>query len=204
MGAHKIAMDAEPEPPEGADRVQDLSIFKLPPGFRGRNAVIVQLWWIVQSTLFRWSPQVMYGWRAWLLRLFGAKIGRRVLIRPGTHITYPWKLKCGDYVWIGDGTELYNLADIEIGSHVAIAHDVAITTGSHMFRQKTFDIYALPIVIEDECWLCAGSFIHQGVTLAKGSVIGARAVIQKSTEPYSINAGFPSRQVGTRAPGAAA
>jgi putative colanic acid biosynthesis acetyltransferase WcaF len=180
--------------------VQDLSAFRVPPGFRGRSVVIVQLWWIVQSTLFSWSPQVMYGWRVWLLRLFGAKIGHHVLIRPGARITYPWKLTIGDYVWAGDGTEFYTLAEIVIGSHVAIAQDVAIVTGSHKFRQTTFDIYAEPIRIEDQCWLCAGSFIHQGVTLGRGSVIGARAVVQKSTEPYSINAGFPARAVGTRKP----
>jgi putative colanic acid biosynthesis acetyltransferase WcaF len=191
------------QPPPVQDRVQDLSIYRLPPGFRGRSAVIVQLWWIVQSTLFSWSPQVMYGWRRWLLRLFGAKIGAHVLIRPGVRVTYPWKLKIGDYVWVGDRTELYTLAPIEIGSHVSISQDVAIVTGSHDFRKTTFDIFAEPIKIEDECWLCAGSFIHQGVTVARGSVVGARAVVQRSTEPYSINAGAPSRAVGTRRPGAA-
>jgi putative colanic acid biosynthesis acetyltransferase WcaF len=195
-----IAMDKDQTASDPARRVQDLSIFRMPEGFRGRSAVTVQLWWIVQATLFSWSPQVLYGWRAWLLRLFGAKIGRKVLIRPGVRITYPWKLSVGDYVWIGDGSELYTLAEIHIGSHVAIAQDVAVVTGSHKFRQTTFDIYAEPIRIEDECWLCAGAFIHQGVTVARGSVIGARAVVQASTEPYSINAGAPARAVGSRAP----
>lgn len=194
------AMDTQPTPPIRTVRVQDLSIFRMPRGFRGRSAVVVQIWWIVQATLFSWSPQVLYGWRAWLLRLFGAKIGHHVLIRPGTRITYPWKLTVGDYVWVGDGTELYTLAEIHIGSHVAIAQDVAVITGSHRFRQPTFDIYAEPIRIEDECWLCAGAFIHQGVTIARGSVVGARAVVMATTEPYSINAGAPARAVGSRAP----
>jgi putative colanic acid biosynthesis acetyltransferase WcaF len=148
------------------------------------------------------SPQFMYGWRRFLLRLFGAKIGKGVLFRPGVKVTYPWKVSVGCNSWIGDGTELYSLASIEIGNNVAIAQDVAIICGSHMFRKSTFDIYALPIKIEDECWLCAGSFIHHGITLGRGSVIGARAVVQAGTEPYSINAGFPARQVGTRAPDA--
>src|ERR1019366_7488865 len=71
--------------------VQDLQAFQLPENFRGRPAWIVQLWWLVQATLFKLSPQVLYGWRRWLLRLFGAKIGRGVLLRPLVEITYPWK-----------------------------------------------------------------------------------------------------------------
>lgn len=193
--------------PQGTSRepvVQNLRDFRVPPGFRGRSAFVVQLWWIVQAVLFRPSPQFMYGWRASLLRLFGAKIGRGVKIRPGVKITYPWKLTVGDYVWVGDGTELYTLAEIRIGSHVALAQDIAVITGSHKFRELSFDIYAEPIVIEDECWLCAGAFIHQGVTLAQGSVVGARGVVQKDTAPFSINVGMPAKCVGFRREDAAA
>lgn len=195
-----VSVARPPTPPEPVKRVQDFTLYRLPPGFRGRSAPVVQLWWIVQSTLFGCSPQVMYGWRCFLLRLFGAKIGRHVLIRPGVRITYPWKLTIGDYVWIGDRTELYTLAPITVGSHVSISQDVAVITGTHDFRKPSFDISALPIAIEDECWVCAGAFIHQGVTLARGSVVGARAVVHRSTQPYSINVGSPAESVGTRKP----
>ena len=84
------------------ETVQDLSLFRNPPGFRGRSAVVVQLWWLVQSTLFAWSPQFMFGWRAWLLRRFGAKIGKGVKLRPGVRVTYPWKLTIGDHCWFGE------------------------------------------------------------------------------------------------------
>ena len=43
--------------------VQDLNTFKLPKKFRGRNTFVVQLWWLIQSILFRTSPQFLYGWR---------------------------------------------------------------------------------------------------------------------------------------------
>ena len=72
--------------------VQDLNTFKLPKNFRGRNAFTVQLWWLVHSILFKTSPQFLYGWRVFLLRLFGAKIGKKVIIRPSVKVTYPWKL----------------------------------------------------------------------------------------------------------------
>ena len=66
---------------------QDLNSFKLPSNFRGRNAFTVQLWWLVQSVLFKTSPQFLYGWRNFLLRLFGAKIGKKVIIRPSVKVT---------------------------------------------------------------------------------------------------------------------
>jgi putative colanic acid biosynthesis acetyltransferase WcaF len=82
--------------------MQDLSQFKLDKGFRGRNSFTVQLWWLVNSLFFRPSPQLFYSWRRFLLRLFGAKIGKKVIIRPCAKITYPWKLSIGDYSWVGD------------------------------------------------------------------------------------------------------
>ena len=90
----------------------DLSGFSMPPNFRGRRALVVQLWWLVQALLFRPSPQFMYGWRAWLLRLFGAKVGKGSVIRPSVVITYPWKVTLGNNVWIGDDANLYSLGDI--------------------------------------------------------------------------------------------
>ncbi|MEN8669496.1 MAG: colanic acid biosynthesis acetyltransferase WcaF, partial [Ketobacter sp.] len=100
---------------------QDLNSFKLKPGERGRSAWIVQLWWIVQPVLFGMSPQFMFGWRRFLLRLFGARIGKGVLIRPSARITYPWKIEIGDYSWIGDNTMLYSLGLISIGRNVVVS-----------------------------------------------------------------------------------
>lgn len=109
--------------------MQDLSGFKVPGGFRGGGAIKVQLWWAVQATLFRWSPQVMYRWRAFLLRMFGAKIGKNVVIRPSIKITYPWKLTLGDYAWVGDDAVLYTLGDITIGAHAVISQKVIYAPG---------------------------------------------------------------------------
>ncbi len=83
-------------------QIQELNKSKLPKNFRGRNAFVVQLWWIVQSVFFKNSLQFMYGFRRFLLRLFGAKIGKKVIIRPSVKVTYPWRLSIGDYSWIGD------------------------------------------------------------------------------------------------------
>jgi putative colanic acid biosynthesis acetyltransferase WcaF len=178
--------------------VQDLRAFSLPQDFRGRSALVVQLWWIVQATLFRSSPQFMYGWRRFLLRLFGARIGQGVLIRGTVRITYPWKLAVGDHSWVGDFAELYNLGNIEIGRNAVVSQYAYVCTGSHDFRSVTFDIYQRPIRIEDEVWIAAGAFVHPGVTVARGSVIAARSVVTADTEPFSIYSGSPAMKIGAR------
>lgn len=160
--------------------------------------MVVQLWWIVQATLFRGSPQFMYGWRRFLLRLFGARIGRSVLVRGTARITYPWKLAIGDYSWVGDFVELYSLGAIDIGRNAVVSQYAYICTGSHDFRSATFDIYQKPIRIEDEAWVAAGCFVHPGVTIARGSVIAARSVVNADTEPFTVYAGSPAVRRGPR------
>lgn len=178
--------------------VQDLSRFRQPRDFRGRSALTVQLWWIVQDTLFRGSPQFLYGFRNALLRLFGAKIGRKVLVRPTARIVYPWKLTIGDNSWIGDFAELYTLGPIEIGRNVVVSQHAYLCTGSHDIRSPAFDITAQPIVVEDEAWIAAGAFVFPGVNVARGSVISARAVLRQNSEANGVYAGDPARRIRGR------
>jgi putative colanic acid biosynthesis acetyltransferase WcaF len=161
----------------GAPIYQDLSMFRVPPEFRGRPAWLVQSWWLVQDTLFRMSPQILFGWRCFLLRLFGAKLGKNVKFRPTARITYPWKLSVGDNVWIGDDCVLYNLGQISLGSNVALAHGVYLCTGEHDFTLPAFPMHARPITIENEVWLTNDVFVAPGVTVGRGSVVGARSSV---------------------------
>ena len=101
--------------------IQDLSRFRLPPGFRGRSAMAVQLWWMTQATLFRLSPQFAYGFRRRLLRMSGANVGQGVLVRPTVTVTYPWKVSIGDRAWVGDHAVLYSLGEIEIGADAVVS-----------------------------------------------------------------------------------
>jgi putative colanic acid biosynthesis acetyltransferase WcaF len=178
--------------------VQDLSKFRNPPGFRGRSAVYVQIWWLVQATLFRLSPQFLYGWRRFLLRAFGASIGEGVLVRPTVRIVYPWKLTIGDHAWIGDHADLYCLGEIEIGRNAVVSQQAYLCTGSHDMRSEAFDIFARPIKVEEEAWIATRVFVHPGVTVARGSVVGACAVLNADTEPFGVYAGQPARKVSER------
>ena len=173
-------------------KFQDLSRSRVPPDFRGRSPWIVQLWWIVQDTLFRWSPQVCYGWRSSLLRLFGARLGSNVKIRSTTRVTYPWKLVAEDNVWVGDDCVLYNLGPITLGSNVALAHRVYLCTGLHDYTRIDFPISAKPIVIEDEVWLTNDVFVAPGVTIGRGSVVGARSSVFHNLPEGMICYGTPA------------
>ena len=177
---------------------QRLDSFKLPKNFRGRPAWVVQLWWLVQDTLFRWSPQFMYGWRRWLLRLFGAQIGKKVLIRPTVRVTYPWKVRIGDYSWIGDDVVLYSLGEINIGAHTVISQKSYICTGSHDFTKPEFPIYALPIEIGDQVWIATDVFVAPGVTIGDGAVVGARSTVLHDLPGEMICYGSPAHPVRRR------
>ena len=179
-------------------KYQDLTKFRVPPAFRGRPSWYVQLWWIVQDTLFRWSPLFMYGWRAFLLRLFGAKLGQNVRIRPTTRVTYPWKLKIGNNVWVGDDCVFYNLGDIVLGSQVALAHNVYLCTGLHDYSRLDFPMFAKTIYLEDETWLTNDVFVGPGVTIGYGSVIGARSTVLETMPGGMICYGSPAKPIKPR------
>ena len=178
--------------------VQDLNTFKLPKKFRGRNTFIVQLWRLIQSILFRTSPQFLYGWRIFLLRLFGAKIGKKVIIRPSVKITYPWKLTIGDYSWICDDVNLYTLGEIDIGNNVVISQRSYLCTGSHDYLQTNFPIYQKPIKIHDQVWIATDVFIAPGVIIEEGSLIGARSSVFKNIPSNKICAGSPVKIIRER------
>jgi putative colanic acid biosynthesis acetyltransferase WcaF len=172
-------------------KFQDLSTARMPEGFRGRPAWFVQFWWIIQSLFFHTSPQFMYGWRRFLLRTFGAQIGKGVLIRPSASVTYPWKLRIGDFSWIGDGVTLYTLGEITIGDNSVVSQHSYLCTGSHDYTQTTFDLYAVPIHIEPEVWVAANVFVGPGVTIGRGIIVGTSSVVLNDVPAGIICAGNP-------------
>lgn len=179
-------------------KFQDLSKFQVPAMFRGRSVVVVQIWWIIQSTLFRMSPQFAYGWRNFLLRCFGAQIGTGVKIRPTVNVTYPWKLTVGDYSWIGDDCNLYSLGNIYIGTNVALAHGVYLCTGTHDYSNISFDILSKDVIIEDEVWLPNDVFVGPGVRIGYGTVVGARSTVLKDLPGGMICFGNPAKPIRPR------
>ena len=126
---------------------QDLARFRVEKNFRGRSGLVVLAWQIVQPTLFGLSPQPFYGWRRALLRLFGANVGRGVLVRPTARVTYPWKVTLGDHCWIGDHAELYSLGPISIGAHAVVSQHSYLCSATHDIAQY----HAFPWRLDDRC-----------------------------------------------------
>lgn len=188
----------KPENSSQSASVQDLSQFRLPKGFRGASAFKVQVWWAVQATLFRGSPQFAYGFRSALLRLFGAEVGKKAVIRPSVTVTYPWKVRLGDYVWIGDDVVLYSLGDIQIGNNSVVSQKSYLCAGDHDYTQKNFPIRARSIRIGDECWIAADVFVGPGVTIGDRTVVGARSTVLKDLPAGVVAAGSPCGIRGNR------
>ena len=187
-----------------SDPVQDLRNFKTPDGFRGRPAWFVQMWWVVQGTVFRLSPMFMYGFRSWLLRMFGAKIGKGVRVRPSARITYPWKVSIGDWSWIGEEAVLYSLDQIDIGSNVSISHRCYLCAGSHDYSKPEFpyivDSVKTRISVGDEVWLANDVFVGPGVSIGRGAVVGARSNAFYSLPAMMVCFGTPAEARKPRFP----
>jgi putative colanic acid biosynthesis acetyltransferase WcaF len=165
---------------------------------RGRSGIIVLLWWFVQATFFRCSLQPMYGWRRWLLKLFGAEIGKGAKIRPSATITYPWKVKIGAHTWIGDHAELYSLDNITIGSQCVISQNSYLCTGSHQAAAPHFSLVVSPIRIEDGAWIASDVFVYPGVTLGPMAVIAARSTVLHDVPANEVHAGTPAKYIKQR------
>ena len=154
--------------------------------------------WALCRPLFRWSPRPCRCWRNNLLRLFGAKVGRRVHVDPSARIWIPWKLTLGDDSAVGFEALLYNLGPLTIGSRATVSQRAHLCGGTHDFRGNTMELVKAPITIGEEAWVCADAFVGPGVTVGKRAVVGARAVVVKDVEAGTIVGGNPATKVGVR------
>jgi len=168
------------------------------PSFSLRNRLGRVIWGIVYSFFFRYSPRPFHSWRTFLLRLFGAQIGKGVHIYPRVKIWAPWTVKIGDESGVGDDVNLYSQAAITIGKRVVISQGTYICTGTHDYKKRGFPLRASPIIIGDYAWIATEVFVHPGVIIGEGSVVGARSVVTKDTEPWMVYSGFPCGPIKKR------
>lgn len=156
-------------------------------------------WGVVWLILFRLSPRPLHGWRRLLLRIFGAQVGEGCHVYPRVRIWAPWNLRLGRFVGIGDGADLYDMGIIEVGDYAVISQGAYLCGGTHDYNSSNFQLIAKPIRIGARAWVCAEAFVHPGVTVSEGVVVGARAVVHRDlSEPWTVHAGNPARKVGIR------
>ncbi len=160
--------------------------------------MLLRVLWGLGRIAFSRSPRVGFGFRAWLLRRFGAKIGRDVHIYPSAVIYFPWNLEVGDASAIGEDVLVYNLGTISIGCSATISHRAHLCAGSHDYRDPTLPLLKPPIRIEDNAWVCADAFVGPGVTVHRGAIVGARAAVFSDVPEMKIVVGNPARVIKTR------
>jgi putative colanic acid biosynthesis acetyltransferase WcaF len=166
---------------------------------RGRPGWYVLVWWLVQGIAFPLTPHPLNGLRCQLLRLFGAKIGAGVLIRPTARFTYPWKVEIGDCSWIGDDVVFYSLEPIKVGQHCVISQKTYLCTGSHDITDPRFALQTAPIAIGNGTWIATDCLITQGVTIGANSIVGARSSVFGSLPAQQVCWGTPCRPRHARA-----
>ena len=149
-------------------------------------------WFVCSVVLVKNSLIPFSGFRVWVLRLFGAKIGVGAVIRPGVQIKYPWKLTMGDHVWLGEHCWIDNITDVRIGSNVCISQGAMLCTGNHNYKSENFELILKSIVLEDGVWIGAKSVVGPGVVAASHSMLTAGSVATKNMEPYMIYQGNPA------------
>ncbi len=159
---------------------------------RGASLLIEGLWLVVSLILFRLCPFSFSNFKCFILRLFGAKIGKNVTIKPQVKITFPWKLSVGDNVWFGEECWLLNLDYITICNNVCISQRSFLCTGSHDYKRSSFDLIVKPIYIENGAWLGAGCWVGPGVTVGVHAILTAGSVTSKILEPRGIYRGNPA------------
>jgi putative colanic acid biosynthesis acetyltransferase WcaF len=168
-----------------------LDLYERPRTQRSSSYLRDALWYLFGRQLLR---SVLPGskWRAGLLRLFGAAVGREVVLKPRIDIKSPWALSIGPFSWIGEGVIIDNIAPISIGQQVCISQHAYLCSGSHDWSSKTFDLFLQPIEVEDYAWLTAGSKIGPGVRVGCGAVLTFGSVAVSNLEPWGIYAGCPA------------
>ncbi|MDB5116622.1 MAG: wcaF [Mucilaginibacter sp.] len=176
----------------------DLLSYNNSPYHPGGNAVKRVLWYYVNALIFKSSLFPFYGIKNILLRLFGAKIGNEVEIKPGVSIKYPWLLIIGNEVWVGENVWIDNLVMVTIGSNICISQGATLLTGSHDYKKTSFNLITGSIILEDGVWIGAQAIVNQGITVATHAVLTARSVATNNLEPYTVYQGNPAIKVRDR------
>ncbi|MFL6545400.1 MAG: putative colanic acid biosynthesis acetyltransferase [Verrucomicrobia bacterium] len=154
--------------------------------------------WTLAQPLFRFSPRPCFGWRRFLLRCFGAKVGHSVHVYPTATIYFPWNLEAGDETAIGERALIYNLGRVTLGARVTVSHGAHVCAGTHDHTKPDFPLLRPPIIVGPEAWICADAFVGPGVTIGEGAIVGARAVAMKDVRPWTIVIGNPARETQRR------
>lgn len=166
--------------------------------YKPGSAIKRFFWHYTNVFFFKSGMFPFYAVKVLLLKLFGAKIGNGVYIKPYVNIKYPWLLTVGNNVWIGEDVWIDNLASVNIGDNVCLSQGAFLLTGSHDHSSTSFGLIIKPIVIENGVWVCAKSIICAGVTCCSHALITAGSVVTHNCDAYYIYKGNPAVKIKLR------
>ena len=156
------------------------------------------LWYFVNLIFFtsRWLP--VSAIKVALLRIFGAQVGRGVVIKPAVNIKYPWRLKIGNHVWIGEQVWIDNLENVEIGDHVCVSQGAMLLCGNHNYKKSTFDLMVGKIILEEGTWIGAQTVVCPGVVCKSHAILTVGSVATSELKAYTIYQGNPAKAIKER------
>ncbi len=178
--------------------VPDLGAYTPRDFTRGRPA-LVELAWIFLQALFVSSALPGSWHRRFLLTLFGAEIGRKVVLKPGVRVKFPWRLTVGENSWIGEHAWIDNLAPVTIGNDCCVSQGAYLCTGSHDWTAPGFELITRPITLEPGAWVAAKAVVGPGVTIGRGAVLGLGSVATRDLDAWTVYAGVPATTIRQRA-----
>lgn len=176
----------------------DLNSFSGSNFNKGANYITIIIWYFVNALFVRASWNPFMGIKIWLLRLFGAKIGRGLVIKNNVTIKFPWKLTLGDNVWLGENCWIDNLDHVTIGSNVCISQGALLLTGNHDYTIYNMPYRNAPIRIEDGAWIGAKAVVCPGVTAHENSILTVGSIATKEMEKDGIYQGNPAQKIRER------
>lgn len=156
------------------------------------------IWEIVYFLVFRYTPRPFHKWRAFILRCFGAKVGKGVHVYPGVKIWAPWNLELADGVALANESIIYCQGKITIGYYAVVSQGVNLCAGTHDYTKQWFPLITKPIHIGENVWIAAEAFVHPGISIGNGCVIGARSVVTKDMPEWTVCAGHPCKPIKKR------
>jgi len=176
----------------------DLSTYNNAPYHPGGNAFKRLLWFYLNAVFLKTSLLPSNSFKVFLLRLFGAKIGKSVTVKPGVNIKYPWHLTIGHNTWVGENVWIDNLVAITIGNNVCISQGAVLLTGSHDYKKSSFDLITNNIILEDGVWIGSGAIVNSGIVAASHAVLTSGSIATKNLDAYSVYQGNPAIKIRDR------
>jgi putative colanic acid biosynthesis acetyltransferase WcaF len=164
----------------------------------GRNGIIRILWYFTNVLFFLNPLNPISSLKVILLRLFGAKVAKGVVIKPSVNIKYPWRLKIGKHSWIGEKVWIDNLADVEIGDNCCLSQGAMLLCGNHNYKKATFNLMIGKITLEDGAWIGANAVVTPGVLCGSHMVLTVNSVLTQNADTYMIYSGNPAKPLKNR------